>query len=107
MNDTTQTIENTNTTNATAELETAVKSIADQLPRLQGLHDTVKSLGQQTSNLEQQFTELRRLNQNQRSTIAPVRPGFVSDNCARHLAAQFVIHCERSNKLEGLSSMPS
>jgi HK97 family phage major capsid protein len=106
MNDTTQTTENIITTNTTAELETAVKSIADQLPRLQGLHDTVKSLGQQTSNLEQQFTELRRLNQHQRSAKSPTRPGMVSDNCARHLAAQFVIHCERSNKMEGLSSMP-
>src|SRR3954470_24519306 len=105
MNDTTQTTENI-TTNPTTELETAVKSIADQLPRLQGLHDTVRSLGQQTSSLEQQFTELRRLNQNHRSAVPSARPGMVSDNCARHLAAQFVIHCERSNKMEGLSSMP-
>lgn len=33
-------------------------------------------------------------------------PGKVSDACAKFLAAQFILHCEKSGKLEALSSMP-
>jgi hypothetical protein len=28
----------------------------------------------------------------------------VSDDCARHLAATFIVHCERSDKLDALCS---
>ncbi|HLH54553.1 MAG TPA: phage major capsid protein [Verrucomicrobiae bacterium] len=33
-------------------------------------------------------------------------PGQVSEECARHLAAQFIVQCERSDKLDALSSVP-
>ncbi len=36
----------------------------------------------------------------------PRTPGSVTDDCARHLAAQFILHCERSDKLDALSSLP-
>lgn len=41
---------------------------------------------------------------NQQSTL---NPSSVSDNCARHLAAQLVMHCQRSHRLSTLCSVPS
>src|SRR6266404_5331430 len=34
-------------------------------------------------------------------------PGSVSDDCARSVAAAFILHCERSGKLEALASQSS
>jgi len=36
----------------------------------------------------------------------PVIAAGFSDDCARHLAAHFIMHCERSAKLEALASQP-
>jgi HK97 family phage major capsid protein len=33
--------------------------------------------------------------------------GQVSNDCARHLAAQFILHCHKSDKLDGLCSVPA
>jgi HK97 family phage major capsid protein len=35
------------------------------------------------------------------------RPGSVTDDCAKHLAAHFIAHCEKSDKLDALSSLPT
>src|SRR6185369_13963153 len=37
----------------------------------------------------------------------PRGPGMVSEECARHWAAQFILHCERSDKLPALCSVPA
>ena len=42
-----------------------------------------------------------------RRQFAPRAPGLVSDDCARHLAAQFIVHCEKSDKLDALCSVPA
>src|SRR6267378_6781445 len=107
MNETPTTQENTITNpEPKLQLEKTLSTIQEQLPRLQGLHDTVKGLGDKQSSIETQVAELRMFAKRTHVPVQP-RPGKVSDDCARHLAAQFIVHCERSNKLEALSSMPS
>jgi len=66
-----------------------------------------KSLQSEHTQLAQQMTSVRRLMASRHSspTIRPV--GKVSDDCARHLAATFIAHCEKSGKLEALCSVPS
>jgi hypothetical protein len=33
--------------------------------------------------------------------------GQVSEGCARHMASAFIVHCERSDKLDALCSVPA
>jgi HK97 family phage major capsid protein len=67
----------------------------------------VKSLPDVIENLKDENTTLRQdLNTLRRSTLSRSRGG-VSDACARHLAATFIQHCDRSGKLEALASMPA
>src|SRR4051794_600101 len=74
---------------------------------LKNLPASVKSVQDDTADLQQQVADLRR--QHLRARLAPQlrAPGVVSDDCARHLSAHFVAHCERSGKLEALASLPS
>jgi HK97 family phage major capsid protein len=75
---------------------------------LQPLPGAFKALQDETAQLKQHLGDVRRLLA-ARSHVSPrVRtPGLVSDECARGLAAQFIAHCERSGKLDGLCSAPS
>jgi HK97 family phage major capsid protein len=64
-----------------------------------------KALQENTEKLSGDLRELRR---GWLSRINPSgsRPkGQVSEACARHLAAQFIVQCERSDKLEALASI--
>jgi HK97 family phage major capsid protein len=74
---------------------------------MKNLPATFKSLQDENARLQQNMTDVRRLMATRHSTPGVRRPGLVSDECARHLAAQFVIHCEKSDKLEALCSLGS
>jgi len=75
---------------------------------LKDLPASCRSLEEETTQLKQHLTEVRRLMAARGPATARLRsPGSVSDDCARHLAAQFIAHCERSNKLDALSSLPA
>lgn len=75
---------------------------------IKALPATFKSLQDDTAQFKQHLDEVRRLVV-ARAPSSPVRrpAGGVSDSCARHLAAQFVVHCEKSGKLEALCSLPA
>jgi HK97 family phage major capsid protein len=91
--------------------EEQVKEFQDILGELKsswadvkGLPGTFKALQDETAQLKQHVCEARRLMLGRTSTARLRAQGSVSDECARHLAAQFIIHCERSDKLDALSS---
>src|SRR6266566_3892733 len=74
---------------------------------LKALPATFKSFQDENTQLQQQMSDVRRLiavrsNYSPRARVA----GLVTDDCARHLSAHFILHCERSGKLEALASLP-
>jgi HK97 family phage major capsid protein len=69
------------------------------------LPESIRLLQDENGRLQQQMTGARRLLAARSHVTARVRvPGLVSDECARHLTAVFILHCERSGKLEALAS---
>ena len=74
---------------------------------MKNLPATFKSLQDENARLQQHMTDVRRLMATRHSAPGARRPGLVSDECARHMAAQFVVHCEKSDKLEALCSLGS
>jgi len=75
---------------------------------VKALPEKFKGLETENVRLEQRMTEVRRQMSGQLQHLTRSRsPGLVSDGCARHLAAHFIMHCERSGKLEALASAPA
>jgi HK97 family phage major capsid protein len=79
---------------------------------IKNLPATFKSAQNENAELKQQLTDVRRLlatgcPTGRSASRAARRPGVVSDDCAQHLAAAFIVHCERSGKLEALASLPA
>ena len=67
-----------------------------------------KTLEDETAQLRQHLQDSRRLFAARAYSVPRSRlPGCVSDDCAQHLAAAFIVHCERSGKLDALCSLPS
>jgi HK97 family phage major capsid protein len=72
------------------------------------LPTSFKTVRDETAGLKQEVTEVRRLMAGRSGRTSRSRSaGLVSDECARHLSAQFIAHCERSDKLEALCSLPA
>ncbi len=72
---------------------------------LKALPATCQSLQDETTQLRQHVSDVRRLLAAR--SLAPARAriaGQVSDGCAAELAARFVVHCAKSDKLEALCS---
>src|SRR5215469_8927023 len=89
-------------------LQTLVSDIQGGWARVKELPDTFKSLQDNTSRLEQNVNDVRRLLLARGPGSPRLRRwGVVSDECARSLAASFILHCERSSKLDALCSVPS
>jgi HK97 family phage major capsid protein len=76
--------------------------------QIKDLPATFRSLQDETARLQHQFNDVRRLIAGRsHGSSQSRRPGTVSDDCARHLAAHFIVHCEKSDKLDALSSLPA
>jgi hypothetical protein len=89
------------------EFAATAAELKSRLPQIETLSSSVKSLQDESSQLKQHMTDVRRSLLTRHAPRA-VRPaGSVSDDCARYLAAQFVAHCEKSGKLEALCSLPA
>src|SRR6266704_1202989 len=58
------------------------------------------------TGLKSQVNDLRR-SRALNALATPRIVGSVSENCARQLAAHYILHCQRSNKLEALTSLPT
>jgi HK97 family phage major capsid protein len=72
-----------------------------------GLPAEFKSLREGNEKLGTELKEVRRQLAVRQVAPMPRRRGRVSDECARHLASTFILHCERSSKLDALCSTPS
>ena len=88
-----------------AELESVVNEIRGAWSEIRALPAEVKTLKEGTDKLSGDLREVRRGLLTRAAAGAPRPRGGVSEECARHLAAQFIVHCERSDKLEALSSV--
>src|SRR6266567_7113070 len=89
------------------EFATNAAELKTRLPQIETLSSSVRSLQDENAQLKQHITDVRRLLATRHASPATRHAGLVTDDCARYLAAQFVNHCERSGKLEALSSLPA
>ncbi len=89
----------------TQEFETILSDIKGGWSEVKTLPATFKALQEQTTGLQQHVQEVRRLLAARSGGGGRARAtGQVSDECARHLAAQFIVQCDKSNRLEALAS---
>jgi HK97 family phage major capsid protein len=90
------------------EFQTVLDEVKGGWAEIKALPATFKVLQDDTAQLTQQMKDVRRLMAGRVSTSSRIRaPGLVSDECARHLAAQLVAHCQKSDRLSGLCSVPA
>jgi HK97 family phage major capsid protein len=108
----TQTLDNPGTTPATTapddqmtELQSVVGEIRGAWSAMRELPAEFKTLKEGADKLSGDLRDVRRQLLTRPSQLAPRHHGQVSEGCARHLAAQFIVQCERSDKLEALSSV--
>src|SRR5438874_2670707 len=87
------------------EFQTLLTEIKGGWAEVKNLPATLRAIQDENAQLRQHVTDLRRSHAQRSSLHAPRPSGSVSDDCARYLAAQFVVHCERSGKLEALCSL--
>ena len=88
-----------------AELRSVVGEIRGAWSGLSALPAEFKALKDGADKLTGDLRDLRRALLSRTPVQAPRVRGQVSEACARHVAAQFIVHCERSDKLEALSSV--
>jgi HK97 family phage major capsid protein len=88
-----------------AELENVVGEIRGTWSTIRGLPAQFQTLKEGTDKLSDDLREVRRGLLSKTVAHAHRPRGRVSEECARLLAAQFIVHCERSDKLEALSSV--
>jgi len=81
------------------KLDDVEKSLADQKKTLEGLTTNIADI--QTKALDFEKKSIAMFEEGPRVRI----PGEVSDGCAKWFAAQFILHCEKSGKLDSLSSL--
>lgn len=74
--------------------------------QLKELPATCRGLQDETVRLQQHVNDVRRLvAARAHAPVATRARGAVSTDCARHLAAHFIAHCDKSDKLDALSSL--
>ena len=78
-----------------------IKGSSEEIKKLPA---TLKALREENSRLIKDLSAVRRSVFTRPSLGGARHRGFVSDECARKLAATFIHHCERSGRLEALSS---
>jgi HK97 family phage major capsid protein len=90
------------------EIQAVLGEIKNGWADLKPVPGALKALQDETVQLQQQVKDVRRLMAG-RGGISPRAriPGLVSDDCARHLAALLVAHCQKSDRLSSLCSVPA
>jgi HK97 family phage major capsid protein len=94
------------------------KSLEALNGKLGKVEEVEKSLGEQKTAVEKINTALSELQQklldHQKTMLSQLSPearvrksGRVTDACAKYYASAFILHCEKSNMLEGLASEPT
>src|SRR5262249_43302642 len=83
------------------ELQTLLSEMKGGWAEVQPLPASVKTLQGEPAQLQQHVADVRRLLAARPSVSQRLRaPGLISEECARHLAAQFIAQCEKGDKLE-------
>ena len=94
-------------TETVKQITTDIAEASTRLNAVKDLPAVVKDLEGQLLQMASQLADIRRQTL-YRAATARVRPyQTVSDECAAEIAARFVIHCQKSDKLEALSSVSS
>ena len=75
---------------------------------LKNLPAALKATQEEQAQVKQEVNAVRRMAAS-REGLGSIQRGHgaVTDACARHLAAHFITHCERSGKLDALASLPA
>ncbi len=94
-------------TEQTAEIQSLLTEIKTGWSGVSALPAEVKTLREGTDKLSGDLKEVRRQLAARQALPGARRHGAVSDECARHLAGTFILHCERSDKLDALCSVPA
>ena len=94
-------------TEQTAEIQNLLTEIKSGWSGVSALPAEVKALREGGEKLATDLKDVRRQLTSRQCLAAPRGRGVVSEDCARHLAATFIAHCERSDKLDALCSAPS
>jgi HK97 family phage major capsid protein len=94
-------------TEQTMEIQNLLTEIKTGWSGVSGLPAEMKALREGTDRLATDLKDVRRQLASRQTVRAPRRRGAVSDECARHLASTFILHCERSDKLDALCSVPA
>jgi len=89
-----------------AEFQSMVGEIRGAWSSISVLPGEFKTLKDGADKLACDLRDVRRQLLSRHSQPAARSHGQVSHDCARHLAAQFIAQCERSDKLDALSSVP-
>src|SRR6266705_920901 len=90
------------------EFQSLLGEIKTGWAELKPLPATFKTLQDETTRLQQHVQDVRRSLASRASLSPRIRArGQVTEECARHLAAQFIVQCEKSDKLEALCSLPA
>src|SRR5437870_5822345 len=96
-----------NKTEQTKEIQDLLTEIKTGWSGVSALPAEVKTMREGTDKLATELKDVRRQLASRHALPAPHRRGVVSDDCARYLAGTFIVHCERSDKLDALCSVPA
>lgn len=91
----------------TTEIQNLLTEIKGGWAGVSALPTEVKALRDGTDKLATDLKDVRRQLASRQTVMAPRRSGQVSEGCARHMASMFIAHCERSDKLDALCSVPA
>jgi HK97 family phage major capsid protein len=91
----------------TVEIENLLTEIKGGWSGVSALPAEVKSLREGADKLTNDVKEVRRQLASRPLVMSARKVGQVSDPCARHLASAFIAHCERSDMLSALCSVPA
>jgi HK97 family phage major capsid protein len=94
-------------TEQTAEIQGLLSEIKTGWSGVSALPAEVKALREGSDRLATDLKDVRRQLASRQTVLAPRRVGQVSEGCARHMASVFIVHCERSDKLDALCSVPA
>ena len=92
----------------TQEFQTILGEMKGGWAEIRALPATFKTLQDDNAKFAQQLKDVRRLVASRITSNPRTRsPGLVSEECSKHLAAQLVVHCHKSDRLAGLCSVPA
>jgi HK97 family phage major capsid protein len=93
---------------AEAEFKSVLADFSQRWPELKKVPDELKDSNLHIAEVQDSLAKIqKRLAKAEQARDTIRRPGSVSDNCARAMAAHFIMHCQRSGKMEALTSVKS